>query len=209
MRIFLAILVSVITAVESQPANTEPPAPRGTESLGSRLLDDLSPNSIHPNSAPQAAQPTKPANAAPATGGFGVGANPASQPLLRVQHNMHHAELLLTQPGNRDSTGPVRLAGTVQQEVLSDLDQLIAELSKQCQCNGGQCQGDKPPKPGSKPGKPGVAAGQGRSAARFNRPARSHDGQTGRKGRRQRNGEIAVGPIAGAKPRANAPVIFR
>jgi hypothetical protein len=171
MRIFLFILLSLVTAEASQAANTEPSTPPGTESLDGRLLEGLSPDAIQPNSSPQAVQPTKPAIAAPAIGGFGVGPNPASQPLMRVQHNMQHAELLLTQPGNHDSTGPLRLAATVQLEVLSDLDKLIAELSKQCQCNGGQCpggksQGDKPPKPGSKPGKPGVAAGKGQSAAR-------------------------------------------
>lgn len=165
MRIYLFILLSVIIAVESHAANTETSTPAGTESLDRRLLDGLSPDANQPNSSPQAVQPTKPANGAPATNGFGVGANPVSQPLMRVQHNMQHAETLLTQPGNRDSSAPVRLAASVQQAVLSDLDKLIAELSKQCQCNG-QCQGDKPPKPGSKPGKPGVAAGQGRSAAR-------------------------------------------
>jgi hypothetical protein len=82
---------------------------------------------------------------------------------------MQSAEALLAQPGADSKTGTVRLAGTVQQQVLTDLDQLIAQLSKQCQCkgqcNGGQC--DKPSdKPGQKPGKPGSAKGSGKSAAR-------------------------------------------
>jgi hypothetical protein len=80
---------------------------------------------------------------------------------------MQSAEVLLAQPAIDSKTGTVRLAGTVQQKVLSDLDQLIAQLSKQCQCSGGQCNGDKPcDKPGQKPGKPGSAKGTGRSAAK-------------------------------------------
>ena len=64
----------------------------------------------------------------------------------------------------------------MQQEVLSELDKLIAELSKQCQCQGGQCQGgpcqggNLSPKPGSnsqaKAGQPGAATGRSNSAAR-------------------------------------------
>ena len=101
--------------------------------------------------------------------GFGAGANPASQSLARVQNSMQQAQSLLTQPGADAKPGAAQLASPVQHEILSDLDKLIADLSKQCQCCNGQCQGgqcNKPPKPGQKPGKPGAAAGSGRTAAR-------------------------------------------
>jgi hypothetical protein len=81
---------------------------------------------------------------------------------------MQQAQSLLSQPGT--GGGDAQLASPVQHQIISDLDKLIADLSKQCQCCNGQCQGEqsnKPPKPGEnpKPGKPG-AAGSGRTAAR-------------------------------------------
>ncbi len=82
---------------------------------------------------------------------------------------MQQAQSLLTQPSAGGKVA-AKLASPVQHEILSDLDKLIAELSKQCQCCNSQCQGgpgDQPPKPGrnSKPGKL-AAAGSGRTAAR-------------------------------------------
>jgi hypothetical protein len=162
MRFYLAILVGAVLAVNVQAADVQQVMPKGAESIGNRLLDDLSPEVPRPI-APQ--QPQQPA--APQTNGFGISDNPTSQPLARIRQGMQSAEVLLAQPAIDSKTGTVRLAGTVQQKVLSDLDQLIAQLSKQCQCNGGQCNGDKPcDKPGQKPGKPGSTKGSGKSAAK-------------------------------------------
>ena len=83
---------------------------------------------------------------------------------------MQNAQSLLAQPGAATKPGAIKFAGTVQQEVVTELDKLIAELSKQCQsqCQGGQCDKPGEPKPGDqpKPGKPGAAAGRGTTAAR-------------------------------------------
>jgi hypothetical protein len=79
---------------------------------------------------------------------------------------MQSAQSLLAAPDAAGRPGTVQLARSAQNDVVSQLDQLIAQLSKQCQCQGGQC--DKPPSPNSgkpKPGsKPGAVAGK--SAAR-------------------------------------------
>jgi hypothetical protein len=172
MRFYLAAFISVIFAIESHAATGEKSPSSGVESLGGRLLDDL---------PPEAAQPVAPAQLAPkktakeiedslkATTplhGFGAGASPASQSLARVQSSMKQAQSLLRQPGAGEKQGETQLASPVQHQIISDLDKLIADLSKQCQCCNGQC--NKPPKPGenSKPGKPGAVAGRDRTAAR-------------------------------------------
>ncbi len=184
MRFSLAIVLEMVVAVAALGATSAPPAPNGVESLGNQLLDDLGPSGEHPTVHPQSAQEPKATSdvepspkASTPLHSFGAGASPTEKPLVRVQQGMHQAEALLAQPGAFATTGPVQLAGTVQQEVLSDLDKLIAELSKQCQCNGGQCNGNKPcDKPGTKPGKSGAATGSGRTAAaRFNGSTRPHD----------------------------------
>ena len=175
MRFSLLLFVVIAIAVEPPASNIAQPAPNGTESLGAQLLDDLSPGGQRPVAPRQSEHEPKTAHDQPQGAispaqGFGVGSNAASQPLVRVQRGMQSAEALLVQPGADAKADGVRLAGTVQQEVLSELDELIAQLSKQCQCqgqcNGGQCNGDKPcDKPGQKPGKPGAAKGSGKSAA--------------------------------------------
>jgi hypothetical protein len=164
MRYYLVILVALCVATQSRAANTDQVAPKGAESIGGRLLDDLSPDTPGPITPQQLQQP-----AAPQTNSFGVSKNPLAQPLAQVRQHMQSAEALLVQPGLDTDNSSARLAGTVQKKVLSDLDQIIAQLSKQCgQCNGGQCNGDKPcDKPGQKPGnKSGMAKGTGKSAAK-------------------------------------------
>ena len=51
--------------------------------------------------------------------------------------------MLLSQPATNAQSGSLKLAGAAQNDVVSQLDKLIAELSKQCQCQGGEC--NKPP----------------------------------------------------------------
>ena len=175
MRFYTAVFIAVMFAAESLAVTGEKSPSSGVESLGGRLLDDLSPD------AAQTKTPPRPSQNAPATKeiedslkastplhGFGAGANPASQSLARVKSSMRHAQSLLTQSDADGKSGGAQLATPVQQQVLSDLDKLIADLSKQCQscndqCAGGQC--NKPPKPGQNP-KPGKSGGTGRTAAR-------------------------------------------
>ena len=179
MRFYLAVFVATMLAVESHAATSgQSTPPRGVESLGGRLLDDLSPDAGQPTAPPRPAEKSNATReiedslmASTPIHGFGAGANSASQPLARVEHSMQHAQTLLAQPAANRKAGTNQLAGPVQQEILSDLDKLIADLSKQCQCCNGQCQGgqcNQPPKPGEKPksGKSGVAAGRGHKAAR-------------------------------------------
>jgi hypothetical protein len=180
MRIYVATLIAVLVATESRAANSDQTAPRGTESLGGRLLDDLSPDASQPKAAQQPTAKPKSMKeledslkASTPLQGLSAGANPTAQSLSRVQHGMQNAQALLAKPGADAKDGTARLAGPVQQEVLSDLDKLIAELSKQCQCCNGQCQGGgkDSQKPGqnsqsNKSGKPGTASGRGKTAAR-------------------------------------------
>ena len=82
---------------------------------------------------------------------------------------MQHAQSLLGAKDAANDVPTLQQAGEVQQEVVTQLDKLIAELSKQCKSCNGQSAGG-PPKPSqasqSKPGKPGAAAGSGQTAAR-------------------------------------------
>ena len=81
--------------------------------------------------------------AAPAAIGF--------ENLAPVKQRMQRAESLLAA---RDASGR---ASTTQQEVVSELDAMIAKLQKQCESCGGQC--NKPPGPQNKSPKPGGKSG--------------------------------------------------
>ncbi|HVT26713.1 MAG TPA: hypothetical protein VHE81_01730 [Lacipirellulaceae bacterium] len=177
MRFCLAIILEVVVAVAALGATSNQPTSNGAESLGDQLLNDLAPDAGEPTAPPQPVQRPKSMSEIEASlkastpfHSFGAGANPTKQTLLQVQHSMQQAGLLLARPSSNEQSNSARLAAPVQQKVLSDLDKLIAELSKQCRCKGGQCQGgqcNKPcDKPGTKPGKSGVAMGSGRTAAR-------------------------------------------
>jgi hypothetical protein len=173
MRLYLAIFIAVMLAIEARAATSEKAPRSGVESLGERLLDDLSPDAAPPATLPQPAQKTETTKeiedslkASTPLRGFGAGANPAAQSLARVQSSMQQAQSLLAQPGDVGKQASGQLASPVQHEILTDLDKLIADLSKQCQSCNGKC--NQPPKPGQnpKPGKSGSAAGSGRTAAR-------------------------------------------
>jgi hypothetical protein len=64
-----------------------------------------------------------------------------------VLRQMNNAASLLTA---KNTSGE---ASTTQQEVVNELDAMIAKLQKQCESCGGQCS--KPPGPSTKPPKPG------------------------------------------------------
>ncbi|HEX5472647.1 MAG TPA: hypothetical protein VFW73_12215 [Lacipirellulaceae bacterium] len=172
MRVCVAILLELVFVASLLAATNSRSGADGVESLGNQLLNDLAPDASAP------AAPAAPAHkhqsiseieaslkASTPLHSFGAVENPTAQPLAVVQHGMEHAQSLLVHRRTDENPGSVRLAATAQQEVLADLDKLIAQLSKQCQCHGGQCNGDKPSdKPGTKSGK--TAAGSGRTAAR-------------------------------------------
>jgi hypothetical protein len=164
-RLFVSIAAVLILlpliASAAGPAKSD-----GSESLGNKLLDDLTPKTGEKSDAawPPSAQFQQPAAGSPAKL-----AAPASSPLARVQQGMQNASMLLAQPAVNSQSGNLKLAGSAQQVVVSHLDKLIADLSKQCQCQGGQC--NKPPDPtqSGKPkpgGKPAMAAGRGNAPAR-------------------------------------------
>jgi hypothetical protein len=166
-----AILLACLLPISSYAATNVPFEGPGSESLGGKLLDDLGPITPLPRPGIDATGTAMPGNAPHGANPL-VGKSPGSKALATIGIDMQHAELLLTQPGAKSRPGTVQLAGVVQDDAVSKLDKLIAELSKQCQggqCQGGQCPpGKKPPNPNTqpKPGKSGSAAGAGRAAAR-------------------------------------------
>jgi len=177
MRSILSLLIVATLAVIAPAAPSEKSSSNGVESLGGRLLDDLSPETAQPkvaSPAPQERQSVKEIEdslkASTPMRGFGARANPAAQSLARVQSSMQRAQSMLAQADANLKGGTSQAASPVQQEILSDLDKLIADLSKKCQCCNGQCQGGQCNQPkecqNPKPGKSGAAAGSGRTAAR-------------------------------------------
>ena len=187
MRLLFAVafaLASVSVVAQAAPESTT----SGSESLGGQLLDDLpgstdeergtrseeretrslDPRSsiLDPNSAPPDPEirfhPLRFDDVGRQEG------NDTGQPsgpllLVRAGQNMAQAETLL----RREAT--IAQAGRAQAEVVAQLDQLIAELSKQCNCSGGK-PSDKPPSPSqrsqAKPGKSGSKPGRGNAPAR-------------------------------------------
>jgi hypothetical protein len=177
MRSVVAVLLMLVPTVGSSAATGDKSPASGVESLGGRLLDDLAPEGVQPLAAPPAAQDPRATRAiedslkaSTPLHSLGAGANPSAQSLARVRSTMQQAQSLLAQAGPTLDADTAKLASPVQKQVTSDLDKLIAELSKQCQCCNGQCQGGQcnEPKPGQNPkqGKTGSASGSGRTAAR-------------------------------------------
>lgn len=70
-------------------------------------------------------------------------------PLAKIGDRMREAEQLI---GKRNTSIKTQ---TLQREILTDLDALIAKLEKQCQCAGGQKQQSKPQQNSSQAKKPG------------------------------------------------------
>jgi hypothetical protein len=165
MRFFVAL--GLIFVTEAQAVQTQATESSGMESLGRELLDDLAPDVLRQPAAP----PRDPASPTPRFDDLGedIGQPFGLLSLARVRHAMQQAESLLAQQdAAATATDTLQQARSVQQEVVNQLDKLIAELSKQCQ--GGQCEpSDQPPKPQrsqTKPGKSSSAAGRGQTAAR-------------------------------------------
>jgi hypothetical protein len=173
MRFFVAVSTIVLTAAQFAPAYAEL-SNSGVESLGRELLDDLNPNIAHPPVDPVGQKPqSAPVDRAPRFKDLGedIGQPSGSLSLARVRQSMQYAESLLAEVSSVANGRAVQDAGTAQKQVVQQLDKLIAELSKQCQCQGGQGQpGQEPPAPSqrsqSKSGKTGGMAGRGQAAAR-------------------------------------------
>jgi hypothetical protein len=178
MRFVTAVIFVLVmsAAAGAQTGSSVSTTDRGSESLGNQLLDDLTPGDPSKPAASKQGQKTAPRNdktSRPATPRFDDLGEDIAQPsgplsLVRVGQGMKRAESLLGKSSISNNGGPVEEATTVQRQIITQLDQLISELSKQCQ--GGQCQpGSQPPGPGqksqTKPGDSTSAAVQGQSAA--------------------------------------------
>ena len=171
MTLIASVSLASVIALPLPPSFAQATNSGGEESLGNKLLDDLP---LTESSSAATAKPPEDsarANAAEQTSSSDSlpPVAPAMIPFVRVRQNMQNAQSVLAQPGSGNQSGTIKLASRVQQGVVSDLDQLIASLSKQCQCQGGQC--DKPPQPNAnsqpKPGsKPGAATAKSQAPAR-------------------------------------------
>ncbi len=177
MRLLIAFTFAFVTVANLAQAAPAPDA-TGSESLGGQLLDDLPGSTAEPPSNPPAAEQIDP-NLVPPDPEIrfhplrfddvgrqeGRDAGQPSRPmhLVRAGQNMAQAEALLRKRAT------IAQAGQAQAEVVAQLDQLIAELSKQCNCSGSK-PSDKPPLPSqrshAKPGKSGSKAGRGKAPAR-------------------------------------------
>ena len=167
------VLLAGSHALAAEPGSSNE---SGVESLGNELLEDLTPDTFDPPSQqadeknfPAAKRTTDPAAIRFDDLGEDIGQPSGPLSLARVRTGMRDAAMLLGEPQATSDVPTLEEAGVAQQQVIAQLDQLIAELSKQCQ---GQCdssgnspkpQGEPQKKPGSKPSS---ARGRGQSAAR-------------------------------------------
>lgn len=150
---------------------------QGAESIGDQLLEDLGPGLF--NSPAEAQDVGGPSDARNDRGpdlnfrmptrldhwGDDVGRTKSDAPLalVRAHHGMQEATAFLSTIETLDK------AGDAQQRVVAQLDELIAQLSKQCQGGNGKT-GQGKPKPSkqsaTKSGTTANRAGQGGVAAR-------------------------------------------
>jgi hypothetical protein len=141
-------LLLTARAAAQPPLNSASDKPAGSESLGNQLLDDLVP--LAPPKSPDPARDeqnqssarnaTMRAQRSADDLGEDIGQPSGPLPLVRVRQGMQQAERLLNPPLTATNAQSLNQAGAVQQQVVKHLDELIAELSKQCQaCRpGGQ-----------------------------------------------------------------------
>jgi hypothetical protein len=181
MRSIIALIVvlALSVAADAQLGSSDSSPAGGSESLGNQLLDDLTPSAPRTPAAPgrntqsNSAKEDKSRHAVPRFDDLGEDIGQGSGPLslVRVRQGMQRAESLLGQQSASRSPVALNQAASVQKQVVDQLDQLIAELSKQCQ--SGRCPpGDQPPSPSpsqqsqAKPGNSQSAAAAGQTAAR-------------------------------------------
>jgi hypothetical protein len=142
--LILFISFSIVTPLYAVDAPDSKPA--ANESLGSQLLNDLP--TLSPKSPTGASsQPAQQETAQPSVRGpaaeFGdlgedIGQPSGPLPLVRARQGMQRASSLLAASTKVSHSRAVQQAGAVQKQVVAQLDELIAQLSKQCQ--GGQCE---------------------------------------------------------------------
>jgi hypothetical protein len=172
----LSVSVFSVTAAAQTGSSASPPA-GGSESLGNQLLNDLTPSAPQSAPAPQSdpnSNSKSEANLRDAVSrydnlGEDIGQISGPLSLVRVRQGMQRAESLLGEQSASLSATPLDQAASVQKQVVDQLDQLIAELSKQCQ--GGNCPpGDQPPSSAqqsqAKSSNSHGAAAKGQTAAR-------------------------------------------
>jgi hypothetical protein len=170
------LLAPVLAWGQSATTVHDTSATSGSESLGDQLLEDL-PATVPP-AGPQARQngtspaDTSPGHPMPTTEDAGEDIGGASGPLLlaRVRNDMRRAEALLGGPATVPHSAPLRQAGKVQQRIVAQLDELIAELCRQCQGGQGQKSNHPSPQPSQRsevrPKKSSRTASPGKSPAR-------------------------------------------
>ncbi len=179
-RLMAILMLFGLPCFSGGPVDAAPEKTSGGENLGDDLLGDwalpapVSPRQVGPTGpvpgVDQARQQLAPATPkAPA--GEDIGEQGTS-PLERISNRMHEAHRLIASQNNDGSTKKV------QEAIVSDLDQLIDELSKQCKnCSNGQC--DKPPQeqqqtsnstPKPSQGKQPASTSQAQTAAQQSQP---------------------------------------
>jgi hypothetical protein len=179
MQLIIAVLaVSVLSVAAAAQTGSSASSPAGgSESLGNQLLNDLTPSARQkppvpqsdPNSDSKSEARLRDAASRYDDLGEDIGRPSGPLSLIRVRQGMQRAESLLGKQSASRSTVPLDQAASVQEQVVNQLDQLIAELSKQCQ--GGNCPpGAQPPSSDQQSqakstNSEGVAA-QGQTAAR-------------------------------------------
>jgi hypothetical protein len=154
----------------------EPSPARGSESLGSQLLEDLTtttpPVTNRPQRSPKGEPRTNDKAQAPIPRfddlGEDIGQPSGPLPLVRARNGMQRAQAMLAVPFAAIDNRALKQTSLVQEQIVAQLDELIAELSRQCQ--GGQCsQPSQSPSASqrsqAKSNKPANTPGRGTSAA--------------------------------------------
>jgi hypothetical protein len=166
----------VAAAAQKTPPIEKPPATTGSESLGDQLLRDLPTLAPQPKTqsdgVPKSMSAPRPSRAIPQAEMSGEDIGGPSGPLLlaRVRNGMKQAEMLLGRPADAPNVNSLQQAGDVQQRVVAQLDELIAELSKQCQ--GGQCSPNSNPEPQASQRSSAKPSNSSRTASTSKAPAR-------------------------------------
>lgn len=170
IHVAVCVVVWLTTATASAQAPPGVSAASSDESLGSRLMEGLPVGpSLPATDTSQGRGRVAPGDGAGTTGladdaGEDIGGESGPLLLVRAQYGMRTAQALLRVSGDVDQTG------RVQEEVVSELDRLIDELSKQCR-SCAACQGSCE-KPGAARRSPQAGAAGNVKPGRGTAPAR-------------------------------------
>ena len=174
--LWLTAIGQTVPADSNRPDSNRPSS-AGSESLGNQLLDDLpvavpQPPNKQPGEKLDTVTNEQPAAPMSRTdeGGDDIGGRSGPLPLARVRDTMRRAETLLSNSPVAVNAAQLQQAGEAQRQVVAQLDELIAELSKQCQGGQGQPNGNASPQPSqgskAKPDRAGSGQRPGQSPAR-------------------------------------------